>query len=268
MRCKSGSRVERRKARAERIILRFGLSRRIFGIALAPQRLIEIDVLLEGQGGIEHLLHGIEAVGLDVPLDLAGVARRVLDDVCVALVLAAAEQHVVLREIGVTEHVCGDQHVVREPVAGGEIRVARIAGEHHLEQPRVAHVPLQQLIDIARAEGPVRHAHRQPIDGDLGHETVGYGFEDDLGPVEPEVPREVLEPRHVSTPIRAHGVNPAGSATPLVFASAVKKCRTASAMSSAPPTEKRPHGRPDSAAASNRPMVSLRELRTPAEIST
>ena len=222
--------------------------------------------MLEGQGGVEHLLDRIEAEGLDVPLDLAGVARRMLDDVRAALVLTAAEQHVVLREIGVTEHVRGDQNVIREPVAGGEIRVAGIAGEHDLEEPRVAHMPLQQLIDIARAEGPVRHAHRQSVHGDLGHEAVGHRLEDDLGPVESELARETLELRHVTAPIRAHGAGPAAS--PLVFASAVKKCRTAPAMSSGPPTEKRPHGRPAAAAVSNRAMVSLCELRTPAEIST
>src|ERR1700684_3306133 len=77
-----------------------------------------------GFAGVGHLLDRIEAVGLDMPLDLARVARRMLDDVRAALVLTAAEQHVVLREIGVTEHVRGDENVIREPIAGGEIRVA------------------------------------------------------------------------------------------------------------------------------------------------
>ena len=49
-------------------------ARPVLGVALAAQRLIEVDVLLERQRGVEHLFHGIEAVGLDVALDLAGVA--------------------------------------------------------------------------------------------------------------------------------------------------------------------------------------------------
>ena len=112
-------------ARAKRVVAALRRHGRVLGIALAAQRLIEIDVLLERERGIEHLFHGVEAVGLDVALDLAGVCRGMFDDLCVALILAASKLHVVLGEIGVPEHVCGHQHVVGKAVARGEIGVAR-----------------------------------------------------------------------------------------------------------------------------------------------
>ena len=124
-------------------------------------------------------LHALHAVGLDRLLDLARVIGGVLDDVLAHLLLAAPEQQVVAREVRVTEHVRGDQDVLREAVARGQIGVARVAGKHHLEQARVPHVALDELIDVAHAERPVRHAHRQPVDGDLHHEAVGHRLEVD-----------------------------------------------------------------------------------------
>ena len=53
-----------------------------------------------------------------------------------------------------------------------QIGVARIAGEHHFEDPRVPHALAHQLVDVAHAERPVRHAHRQAVDRDLGHEAA------------------------------------------------------------------------------------------------
>ena len=118
-------------------------------------------------------------MGFDVALDLTGVGRGMLDDLCVALILAAPKLQVIPGEIGMSEDVGGHQDVVGEAVAGREVGVSRVAGKHHLEQARIAHMPLQQLVDVARSEGPVRHAHRQSVDGDLGHEAVRYRLEDD-----------------------------------------------------------------------------------------
>ncbi len=81
-------------------------------------------------------------MGLDVAFDLTGVSGRMFDDVRAALILAAAEQEIVLGKIRMAEHVSGDQYVVRESVARGEIGMPGIAGENDLEQPRIAHMPL------------------------------------------------------------------------------------------------------------------------------
>ena len=164
--------------------------------------------MFERQRRIEHLLHGLEAVGLDVALDLSRVAGGVLDDVRADLLLAAAKQHVVFGKIRMPEHVGGHQHVIGEAVARGEIRMPRIAREYDLEQAGIAHVPLQELIDVARAEGPVRHAHRQSVHRDFGHEAIGNGFEDHRRPVESELARQILELRYVVAPIAAHGPAP------------------------------------------------------------
>ena len=89
----------------------------VLRVALAPQRLIDVDVLLESERRIEHRLHALRAMRLDGLLDLAGVAGGVLDDALADLLLAAAEQQVVAREIRVPEHVGGDQNVLSQPVA-------------------------------------------------------------------------------------------------------------------------------------------------------
>src|SRR5256885_1269269 len=116
------------------------------------QQAIETHGAQRVEGRIERGLDAVRAVGLDGLLDLACVIGGVLDDVLAHLLLAAAEQQVVAREIRVPEHVRGHQDVFREPVARGEIGVAGVAGEHHLEEARVPHVALDQLIDIAHAE--------------------------------------------------------------------------------------------------------------------
>ena len=213
------------------------IGRRILRVEFAPQRLVEVDVLLEGQRGIENLLHCLESVGLDVALDLACVAGGVLDDLGVALFLATAEQHIVLGKVRMPEHVGGHEHVVRETVARGEVRTTRIAGEHDLEQARIAHVPLQQLVDVARAERPVRHAYRQSVHGDFRHEAVGNGLEDDRRPVESEFAGQVFELWDVSAPIAFHGSAPVGSDCAAACHSVVKKWRTAPETSSGPAIE-------------------------------
>src|SRR5271169_726251 len=114
-----------------------------------------------------------------------------------------------------------------------------VAGEHDFEQPGVAHVPLHQLVNVARAERPVRHAHRQTVDRYFGHEAVGNRLEYDGRPLEPEVARQILDPRHLFTPIVGHGAAPGATAS-AACASVVKKWRTAPAMSSGPLIVNRP----------------------------
>ena len=103
------------------------------------------------------------------------------------------------------------------PLLVGEVGVARIAGEHDLEKPRVAHVALDQLVDVAHAEGPVRHAHRQAVHGDLHHEAVGHRLEVDRMEVHARARREILDALHVAAPVAcrsADGFTRRASASP------------------------------------------------------
>ena len=132
---------------------------------------------LERQRGVQHLLDALLAELVHGRGDLARVAGRLVDDPVADFLLAAPEQLVVLGEIRVPEHVGHDQRVLLQAVALGEVGAPRVAGEHDLEQPRVAHAVLDQLVDVAHAEGPVRHAHRQAVDGHFHHEAVGHFLE-------------------------------------------------------------------------------------------
>src|SRR5208283_1323891 len=154
-----------------------------------------------------------------------------------------------LGEVRMAEHVCGHQDVIGKAVARCEVRTTWIAGEHHFEQARVAHVPLQQLVDVAGAERPVRHAHRQSVHGYLGHEAVGHRLEDDRIPIQSEFAREFFDLRYVIGPATIHGLAPGWPPSAAACDSAVKKWRTAAETSSGPVIEKRLHGSPASAAA-------------------
>jgi hypothetical protein len=96
--------------------------------------LIDIDVLFQGQRGVEHALHSLQSMLLDGHRDLAGMRSRLLDNVFANLILAAAKQQVVRREIRVAEHVGRHQYIFRGAVALGEIGATGITWEHHFEQ--------------------------------------------------------------------------------------------------------------------------------------
>src|SRR6185437_4371705 len=196
-------------------------------------------------------------IGFDVPLDLVRVAGSMFDDVLADLLLATAEHQVVPGKIRMAEHMRGHQDIVGERVTLGHVGMTGVARKHHLEQTRIAHVPLDELVDVARAEGPVRHAHRQPVDGDLRHEAVGNRLEDDRRPLQAELASQLLEPRNVIAPPLAHAALPAAS---LSAASWVRKCRIAAPMSSGPEMQKRPIVA-CSDTSSNSRMVSVRTER-------
>ena len=99
------------------------------------------------------------------------------DDVIAGLLLHPPKQQVVLAEVGVAQHVGGDQDVLGFPVGVRQIGMPRIAGDHHLEDMGMAHAVLDQLIDVAHPERPVRHAHRQAIDRHFHHEAGRHLFE-------------------------------------------------------------------------------------------
>src|ERR1700722_10996612 len=99
---------------------------------------------------------------------------------------------------------------------------------------------LQELIDVAGAEGPVRHPYRQSIYRDLGHETVGYRFENDGGPGKPMFAGEIFETRQMATPIGFHGSLPGAAPVAADCDSSVKKWRTAATTSLGSLIEHRP----------------------------
>ena len=99
----------------------------VLRIALAAQALERVDVRLEREHRIEHLLDSRQAVLLDGGADLACVASRLLDDAITDLLLAALEQGVVLREVGMTQHVRKDECVLLQRVVAGQIGAAGVA---------------------------------------------------------------------------------------------------------------------------------------------
>src|ERR1700730_10428068 len=127
---------------------------------------------------------------------------------------------------------------------------------------------LQELIDVASAEGPVRHSHRQAVHRDLGHETVGYGFENDGGPGKPMFAGQIFETRQMTTPIGFHGSLPGAAPVAADCASRVKKWRTAPTTSLESFIEHRPPAEPSTPSPSNSRAVSLWVLRSPEVIST
>ena len=219
-----------------------------FRIARAAQALIDVDVLLQRQRSVEHGFHALHPVLFDRHADLARMRRGLLDDVLADLVLAAPEQHVVPGEVRMTEHVRRDQHVLRRAVALREIGATRIAREHDFEQPRQPHAVLDQLVDVAHAERPVRHAHRQTVDRDLGHEAFRHDLELDAVIVESLLARELLDAGNVQLPVFGHGFT--SEARP-------KKCRTAFQMSSVPLTRYAPTLSSSRAISTNSRPISL-----------
>ena len=91
------------------------------------------------------------------------------------------------------QHVGDDQRILRNAVAFGEIGTTGVAGKHDFVQPGMTHASLYHLMDIANAERPVRHAHRQPVNGDLQHETLRHLFEVQRKIIETETLAQFLE---------------------------------------------------------------------------
>src|SRR5262249_6302603 len=100
------------EALLERIIDGMARGLDVLGIALAAQQLERVDVRLERQRGVEHLLDACLPKVLDGLANLARVRSGLLDDLVTDLLLALLEQRVVLREVRVAEHVRGDERVL------------------------------------------------------------------------------------------------------------------------------------------------------------
>src|SRR5260370_1941260 len=127
---------------------------------------------------------------------------------------------------------------------------------------------LQELVDVASTEGPVRHPHRQAVDRDLGHETVRNGFENDGGPGKPMFVGEIFETRQMTAPVGIHGSLPGAAPVAADCDSSVKKWRTAATTALGSLIEHRPAPAPLRASSSNSRAVSLWVLRSPDVIST
>ena len=172
--------------------LPIAVSRRAWDGALI-QRAVHVDVRLERERRVEHRLDALLAVIRERRLDAMRAGRRLLENASTRHLHRALEERVAPRKIRVPEHVRDDEHVLRERVRVDEIGLAGIAGKHHLEDPRVAHVPLHELADVANAERPVRHAHRKPVDRGLHHEAIGNELELDRVIAQPQLVRERLD---------------------------------------------------------------------------
>ena len=173
-------------------------------IAFASYALIDIDVLLEGERRIEYRFHAIKTVFLDRHTDLACVRCGLLDDVFADLVLTALEQKIVAGEVGVSQHVSGHQNVFGVRVRLREIGAPGVTRKDDFEQSRQSHPMLNELVDVAHAEGPVRHAHRQSVDGDLRHEAFGYDLELDSVVSQPLAACELFDAGDVCLPVFGH----------------------------------------------------------------
>jgi len=161
-------------------------------------------VLLQRERRIQHGLDALHPMLLDRLLDLARVIGSVLDDVFANLALASPEHQVVTRKVGVSQDVGRHEYVLGEAVTRCEVGVAGVAGKHHLEEAGVAHVALDQLVDVPNTERPVRHPHRQSIDSNLHHETVGDGFELDWMKFESRTCRQLLDALCITLPVVGH----------------------------------------------------------------
>ncbi len=160
----------------------------------------------------------------------------------------------------------GHQDVLCKAIARSEIRVSGVAGKDDLEQPRMAHVPLNELIDVPYSERPMRHAHRQSVDRDLHHERVGDRLEVHRVEREPRSVRQLLDTLNVALPILAGFC--AHDPSRARF-SAVKKWRTAPHTSSKSLSAKLPAAQPAEDSSANRRPVSVANWRDrPEDTST
>ena len=235
------------KTLQERVAVRDRRARDLGRVGLAAQRRVDVDVLFERERRVEHGLDTVRAVRLDRGGDLPRVGRRLLDDVLAHLRGTAPEQQVVGGKISVPEHVCDDEQVLGVAVVAPEVGVTRVAREHDLEQPRQAEPVLHQPVDVAHAERPVRHAHRQPVDRDFHHQAVRHRLEVDRQVVEALGARQALELVQVRAPAVGHAGPPQ-----LAACSRPKKCRTAAQMSSGRSARNAPTARPRAARRRNR----------------
>ena len=126
---------------------------------------IDVDVRFERQRRIEHRLDALLAVlgerrrrsGARAPRPARGYARPPSPS-SARTARCASRNRRGPSTCAITSTFSGERVGVRPGTRG-----TGSPGKHHLEDPRVPHVAPDQLVDVAHAERPVRHAHRQPV---------------------------------------------------------------------------------------------------------
>src|ERR1700759_3183441 len=103
-----------------------------------------------------------------------------------------------------SEHMSRNEYVFGEAVARGQIGVAWVTRKHHLEEAGAAHVALDELIYVPHAEGPVRHSHRETVNGDLHHEGIGDCLEFDWMKTESRFGRKLFDALRITLPVLCH----------------------------------------------------------------
>ena len=90
-------------------------------------------MLLERQRRVQYELYVFLSVALDGLLDVPRVVGGHVHDARTYLLVDAAEQLVVFREIGVAEHMGAHQRVVHVGIVVGQERMTGIAGVYNFE---------------------------------------------------------------------------------------------------------------------------------------
>ena len=241
-------RLRHRARQASETVLE-GIGRRIrclldkLGEARAVQRLIDVDMGLEGERCVEHGLDPGLAMGFERTLEPVGACGALLENAAAGHGHEAGKQLVILGKVGVAENMGDDQGIFGQRIVFLHEGLARVAREHDFENARVPHVLAYQLVNVAHAERPVAHPDRQAIDGYFDHEIGGYQVEGDGIKIQAQFERQRFNLRGVV----GQGVLMARHGRPLAAlacTSRVKNFRSATQTSSGEASTLLPMGLP------------------------
>jgi hypothetical protein len=179
---------------------------------------VRVHMGLQRQGRIQHRVHGRLAVQLRRALHQPGVGGAAFQDAAAARFRKTVQQRIAAAKVGVAQHMGTDQRIFSLGVAVRQEGAAWRAGKHHFINAGLAHMARRHLAQVAQAEGPVAHAHRQTIDGDFEHEAFRHPL---------EIHRSALQAQFGGQ--RLHGGQMAAHARPAPWQ---KKLRMASHASS------------------------------------
>jgi hypothetical protein len=154
---------------------------------LAPDEEVRVDVLLDGEDGVEQALDGLAPVLELVLGHPARVRRDGLDHAAVGL----REVGVVLEEVDVAEHVRHDQLILDGAVGLQQEAVGRVGVDDDLVNLREAEVVHRLHAVVGLAERPVRVAAGQRVGADLVHHGGGHDLEARREGVEAEAARHL-----------------------------------------------------------------------------
>jgi hypothetical protein len=143
------------------------------GVGRTVQRLVDVDVGFQRQRGVKHGFDPLLAMRFERPLKAVGAAA-----LCSRIWPPAIDMKRVNSWLFLAKSAWPSTWAVTRVFSASEFcfkheGMARVAGEHDLENFGMPHVLAHQLVDVAHAERPVPHPHRQAIHGDLDHEIAG-----------------------------------------------------------------------------------------------